>query len=700
MNDPALEAVEASSIQDLTEPALYTNRELSWLDFNDRVLQLAEDDTLPLMERVKFLAIFVTNLDEFFMVRVAGVLDQLEARIDARGPDGLSPADVLEGIGHAVRKLERRHARQFEDVVRPALAEHGIRIVTPEESGAAQTDTDRLFHDQIFPVLTPLAVGHGRPFPYISNLSLSLVVRLRDPHLEHEVFARVKVPTEVLPRFVEVSKNTFIPLEDVISRHLDKLFPGMEIVSYDLFRVTRDADFEVSDEADDLLQAVEDELRRRRFGEVVRVEVGASMDPELRTRLIDWLGIEEHQVYDVEGLLDQSDLWQIANLEGHADIRQAPWTPLTHPALIGDGDEPADIFRAMRAGDVFLHYPYHSFSTSVERFVKQAVEDPNVLAIKMTVYRTSDDSALVPSLIEAAEKGKQAVCLVELKARFDERLNIHWSRALEEVGAHVVHGIPGLKTHAKAILVVRREGGGVRHYVMTGTGNFHAKNARLYEDFGLFTVDHEIGEEVANLFNTLTGYGHPQRQKKVLVAPDSMREPLLEEIRRTITAHEAGEPARIVMKMNALVDRGIIRALYEASQAGVRIDLNVRGICCLKPGVPGLSETIAVVSVVGRFLEHSRIYSFHRGEERRYYIGSADLMPRNLDTRIELLAPVEQPELQAELDDTLERCLADDTFAWTLDADGIWRRRTGRTRSVHRELMERTLAAQAAVAVG
>jgi polyphosphate kinase len=698
MNDPALEPVEAASA-DLTEPALYTNRELSWLDFNDRVLQLAEDDTLALMERVKFLAIFVTNLDEFFMVRVAGVLDQLEARIDARGPDGLSPADVLEGISTAVRALERRHARQFQEVVRPALAEHEIRIVTPEESGAAQSDIERIFHDQIFPVLTPLAVGHGRPFPYISNLSLSLVVRLRDPQLEHEVFARVKVPTEVLPRFVEVSKDTFIPLEDVISRHLDKLFPGMEIISYDLFRVTRDADFEVSDEADDLLQAVEDELRRRRFGELVRVEVGASMDPELRARLIDWLGIDEHQVYDVEGLLDQSDLWQIANLEGHAEIRQAPWTPLTHPALVGDGDEPADVFRAMRAGDVFVHYPYQSFATSVERFVKQAVEDPDVLAIKMTVYRTSDDSALVPSLIEAAEKGKQAVCLVELKARFDERLNIHWSRALEEVGAHVVHGIPGLKTHAKAILVVRRERGGVRHYVMTGTGNFHAKNARLYEDFGLFTVDHEIGEEVANLFNALTGYGHPQRQKKVLVAPDSMREPLYEEIRRTVAAHEAGEPARIVMKMNALVDRGIIRALYEASQAGVPIDLNVRGICCLKPGVPGLSETISVVSVVGRFLEHSRIYSFHRGDEHRYYIGSADLMPRNLDTRVELLAPVEDPELQAELDDTLERCLADDTFAWTLDAEGIWHRRTGRTRSVHRELMERTLALQAAVPV-
>ena len=379
------------------------------------------------------------------------------------------------------------------------------------------------FREQIFPVLTPLAIGPGRPFPYISNLSLSLIVRLRDPDLDQEVFARVKVPKEVLPRFVEISKDTFVPLEDVIADHLDALFPGIEIISHDLFRVTRDADFEVSDEADDLLQAVEDELRRRRFGEVVRLEVGARMDPVLRAHLIEWLGVDENQVYDVEGMLDLGDLWEIAGVEGHTELRQPPWTPLTHPAFApgpGDSDEHPDVFAAMRAGDVLVHYPYQSFSTSVERFVQQAVDDPDVLAIKMTVYRTSDDSALVPSLIEAAEKGKQAVCLVELKARFDERPNIRWSRALEEVGAHVVHGIPGLKTHAKAILVVRRERGGVRHYVMIGTGNFHAKNARLYEDFGLFTTDRELGEEVANLFNTLTGYGHPKRQRKVLVAPE------------------------------------------------------------------------------------------------------------------------------------------------------------------------------------
>ena len=696
MNDSAVDApaAERPAAIDLQDPSLYVNRELSWLDFNDRVLQLAEDESVPLIERLKFLAIFVTNLDEFFMIRVAGVHDQVDARIDARGPDGLSPSEVLEGIAAKVGEMDRRHARQFSDEIRPALAEHGIRITTCEDSGAPAEEIERHFREQIFPVLTPLAVGPGRPFPYISNLSLSLIVHLHDPDLDHEAFARVKVPKEVLPRFVEISKDTFIPLEDIIAKHLSALFPGVEILSYDHFRVTRDADFEISDEADDLLQAVEDELRRRRFGEVVRLEVGASMEPSLRTRLIEWLDVDEVQVYDVDGLLDMSDLWQIASIEGRSELRYPPWTPVPQTGLsvaAGDADEQPDMFRAMRHGDVLVHYPYQSFSSSVERFVQQAVDDPNVLAIKMTVYRTSDDSALVPSLIAAAEKGKQAVCLVELKARFDERQNIHWSRALEEVGAHVVHGIPGLKTHAKAILIVRRERSQVRHYVMIGTGNFHAKNARLYEDFGLFTTDREITEEVANLFNTLTGYGHPEPQHKVLVAPTWMRRPLVQEIERTVASHQAGEPSRIVMKMNSLVDAGIIEALYTASQAGVPIDLNVRGICCLLPGVPGVSETIEVVSVVGRFLEHSRIYSFHRGDEHVYYIGSADLMPRNLDTRVELLVPVETPELQAELDDTLERCLADDTNAWTLDAEGDWTRRSGATRSVHAELMERTL---------
>jgi polyphosphate kinase len=689
----------AEQPEGLSNPALYVNRELSWLQFNDRVLQLAEDESLPLIERCKFLAIFVTNLDEFFMIRVAGVHDQVDARIDARGPDGLPPTEMLDRISETVREQDRRHAREFAERVRPALAEHGIRILGCKEAEDPNRLSQRLFREEIFPVLTPLAIGPGRPFPYISNLSLSLIVRLRDPELDTEVFARVKVPKEVLPRFFEISKDTFVALEDIIAANLDALFPGMDIVTYDLFRVTRDADFEVSDEADDLLQAVEAELRRRRFGEVVRLEVGSSMDPVLRSHLIDWLEVTEQQVYDVEGLLDLSDLWQIAGVDGHPDLRQTPWTPLTHPAFAAahGGEEQPDVLAAMRAGDVLVHYPYHSFSSSIERFVQQAVDDPDVLAIKMTVYRTSDDSALVPSLIEAAEKGKQAVCLVELKARFDERPNIRWSRALEEVGAHVVHGIPGLKTHAKAILVVRRERGGVRHYVMVGTGNFHAKNARLYEDFGLFTTDRELGQEVANLFNTLTGYSHPERQRKVLVAPGSMRGPLIEEIERAAAAHRDGKPARIVMKLNSLVDRRCIQALYRASQAGVPIDLNVRGICCLLPGIKGVSETINVVSVVGRFLEHSRIYAFHYGDESSYYIGSADLMPRNLDTRVELLTPVDNPELRVELDDTLERCLADDTFAWTLSSDGRWTRRDGGTRAVHRELMERAFAQAATV---
>ncbi len=696
----ASESNGAGAARSLDEPELFINRELSWLDFNDRVLQLAEDESLPLMERLKFLAIFVTNLDEFFMIRVAGVHDQVEARILARGPDGLPPTETLATIAATVAAQDRRHSRQFTEVIQPKLAEEGIRIIACAEADVPEGTIERHFREQIFPVLTPLAIGPGRPFPYISNLSLSLIVRLHDPDAEHEAYARVKVPKEVLPRFVEISKDTFIPLEDIIASHLDELFPGMEILSYDLFRVTRDADFEVNDEADDLLAAVEDELRRRRFGEVVRLEVGASMDPALRERLIEWLGVEEVQVYDVEGPLDLSDLWEIVNLDGHPDLHQQPWTPVPSAAFAPpatESDEKPDVMAAMREGDVLVHYPYESFAASVERFVEQAVDDPSVLAIKMTVYRTSDDSALVPSLIRAAERGKQAVCLVELKARFDERLNIHWSRALEKVGAHVVHGIPGLKTHAKAILVVRREGGSVRNYVMIGTGNFHAKNARLYEDFGLFTVDRELGQEVANLFNTLTGYGHPVGEHKVLIAPGSMREGLIEEIDKTIKAHEAGQSARIVMKMNALVDARCIQALYRASQAGVPIDLGVRGICCLIPGLEGVSETINVVSVVGRFLEHSRIYAFHRGDEHTYYMGSADLMPRNLDTRVELLAPVEKQELRDELDDTLERCLADDTFAWTLGADGSWTRRTGDTRSAHRELMERATTQLSAI---
>ena len=688
-----MEAVTATSeAPSLESPELFNNRELSWLQFNERVLELAEDERIPLLERVKFCAIYASNLDEFFMVRVAGLHDQVDAGIDARGVDGLSPSETLERIDERNRELGARHSRAWDENLIRALAEQDIRVVdcarcNPEELQAI----DRIFAEQIFPVLTPLAVGPGRPFPYISNLSLSLAVWLRDPVSRAETFARVKVPKEVLPRFVRIGDDMFVALEDIIARHLDSLFPGMEILRHDYFRVTRDADFTVSDEADDLLRAVEDELRRRRFGEVVRLEVSSSMDPDMREYLIEQLAVDESQVVDVSGLLDLEDLWQLYGVEGHRELRDEPWSPVPPPAFSDGEHDAADLMAAMRAGDVLVHHPYYSFAASVERFVEQAVSDPDVLAIKLTVYRTSDDSTLVPSLIEAAERGKQAVCLVELKARFDERRNIGWARALEEAGAHVVHGLPGLKTHAKALLVVRREGRGVRHYVHIGTGNYHAKTARLYEDFGLFTTDREIAQDVAELFNSLTGIARSPDYRKGIVAPDHMRKWFLREVERTIEAHEAGLQTRIVLKMNSLVDARSIRALYEASQAGVRVEVNTRGICCLRPGVPGVSENIRVTSVVGRFLEHSRLYGFQRGDERRYWIGSADLMPRNLDTRVELLAPVTDPKLVADLEDTLERCLADDTFSWELGPDGSWQRRTEGTRSVHRELMARAL---------
>ncbi|MDQ3934831.1 MAG: polyphosphate kinase 1 [Actinomycetota bacterium] len=677
---------ERKGAPDLSDPSLFENRELSWLDFNQRVLELAEDEKLPLLERAKFLAIYQSNLDEFFMVRVAGLHDQVDAGIDTPGSDGLAPSETIDRIAERVAELGRRHSRQWAEHVLPELAENGIRIVSCEACDDDELEAvDRVFNDQIFAALTPLGVGPGRPFPYISNLSLSLAVWLRDPVSEMESFARVKVPKEVLPRFVPIGDGAFVPLEDVIARHLDQLFPGMEIVSHDVFRVARDADFTVSDEADDLLEAVEQELRRRRFGEVVRLQVADTMEDHLREKLVGWLKLEERQVYDVAGMLDLTDLWELHALDGHSDLRDPPHAPVTPQAFAAEEGEKADVFAAMRSGDVLIHQPYDSFTASVVRFVEQAVEDPDVLAIKLTVYRTDDESSLIPALIRAAEQGKQAVCMLELKARFDERRNIGWARALEEAGAHVVHGVPGLKTHAKALLVVRREGDGVRNYVHIGTGNYNAKTARLYEDFGLFTTDDDLAADVADMFNSLTGYARPQEFRKGLVSPQYLRDGIINEIERTA---EAGEDARIVMKMNALVDARCIRALYGASRAGVRVDLNVRGICRLRPGVEGVSENIRVVSVVGRFLEHSRIYGFHRGDECRYYIGSADLMPRNLDSRVELVVPVESPDVRAELEDTLERCFADDTFAWVLGPDG-WERRTGGERSVHAELVER-----------
>jgi polyphosphate kinase len=674
-------------------PLPYTNREVSWLDFNERVLALAEDPQVPLLERAKFLAIFGTNLDEFFMVRVAGIHDQIDAGVmDARRPDGLTPVETLQSVTERARELMARHARLWEEGVKRELNADDIRIVDCEECSHGELEAvDRFFHDQIFPALTPLGVGPGRPFPYISNLSLSLAVLLRDPLNDAEGFARVKVPKEVLPRFLEIGENTFIPLEAVIARHLEALFPGMEILHSSVFRVTRDADFTVSDEADDLLRAVEDELRRRRFGEVVRLEVGADMRPDVRQSLVDWLEVEDEDVFDIDGMLDLGDLWELHEIEGHRKLRDPAFNPVIPTPFQGEEGEPADLLAAMRDQDLLVHYPYDSFAGTVERMVAQAVEDPAVLAIKMTVYRTSPDSSLIPSLISAAERGKQAVCMVEVKARFDERRNIGWARALEEAGAHVVHGLPGLKTHAKALLIVRREGSGVRHYVQIGTGNYNAKTARIYEDFGLFTTDPEIAADVAEVFNVLTGYARPESFRKALIAPTHLRTGMIEEIDKTIEAQASGEDTLIRMKMNQLTDPGMIEALYRASQAGVTVELNVRGICCLVPGLEGASENIKVVSVVGRFLEHSRVYSFKRGAELKILIGSADLMGRNLNNRVELVIPVESEDAKAELTDTLERCFADDTYAWDLDSDGQWSRREARNRSVHAELMERAI---------
>jgi polyphosphate kinase len=708
-NGPAsLRAVPPAESLDLEDSSLYFNRELSWLEFNCRVLELAEDEATPLLERVKFAAIYASNLDEFFMVRVAGLHDQLEAGVQAAGIDGLPPADVVAKVATRVSDLGERVHACVERSLRPALAGHGITIARADELTTEQRrELDRRFRRQIFPVLTPLAVGPGRPFPYISNLSLSLAVLVRDPVAGVQTFARVKVPKEVLPRFVEVTSEgdgrTLVPLEEVIAGHLDALFPGMEVLDHALFRVTRDADFTVSDEADDLLSAVEQELRARRFGEVVRVEISAGMSKALLDELTEALEVIPGELFEVEGLLDHTDLWEIVKLPGYAELRDEPWTPVTQARLQADEDEPIDIFAEMRRGDILVHHPYDSFATSVARFIDEAVNDPAVLAIKQTVYRTSDDSPLVPALIRAAERGKQAVCLVELKARFDERANIQWAKALEEAGVHVVYGHPGLKTHAKCLLVVRREGDGVRHYVHIGTGNYHAATARLYTDVGLFTCDQRMGSDVADMFNYLTGFARPRGYRKVLVAPAHMRKAIIEEIERTIDAHSPEAPARIRFKLNSLVDGSCIRALYRASQAGVRVELNVRGICCLRPGIKGISENIRVVSIVGRFLEHSRIYSFDSvGEEPIVYIGSADLMPRNLDTRVELLAPVEDPGLRDDLLDVLDRCFADETNAWDLDAEGDWRRtgpRGPNARSVQRELMQGHAGAAASAAV-
>ncbi|MBV8949234.1 MAG: RNA degradosome polyphosphate kinase [Actinobacteria bacterium] len=671
---PALES-PAHAVAAEGEESRFLNRELSWLDFNARVLALAEDSSVPLLERAKFLAIFSQNLDEFFQVRVSGLQEQLAAGLRSRAPAGLDPLGQLRAIRARVEELVSRQAAIFTKDLVPALEDVGIRFWRWDElSDDDRAQLHMVFEEHVFPVLTPLAVDPAHPFPYISNLSLNLAVMVRDPQTGDERFARVKVPP-ILPRFVSLPDGRgFVALEQVIAAHLDVLFPGMAILENYPFRVTRDADFELEDEGEDLLEAIESVLRRRsKFGHAVRLEVDSEMSDEVLVLLCRELDLSEHDVTVVDAPLDLSGLWALHGLS-RPELRDEPWTPQTPAVLGGTAERSLDIFRVLEQGDVLVHHPYDSFATSIEAFIDQAARDPHVLAIKQTLYRTSGpESGIVKSLISAAEAGKQVVVLVELKARFDEQANIERARALEEAGAHVVYGLVGLKTHAKILLVVRQEPGGIRRYCHVGTGNYNPQTASLYEDLGLLSADPDLGADLTELFNHLTGYSHASTYRRLLVAPGTMRPGLIERIRREAAKSSAGA---ITMKMNSVVDPDVIDALYEASQAGVTIDLVVRGICCLRPGVPGLSDNIRVRSIVGRFLEHSRIYRFGAGDgTTEHWIGSADLMPRNLDRRVEALVPVTDPRLCARIDEILDINLADDVLAWELEADGGWRKR-------------------------
>jgi len=653
-------------------PSRYLNRELSQLDFDDRVLARAQDESLPLLERVRFLAILAENVDQFFQVRVAGLKEQVHAALPQTSPDGMTTGEQLRAIHQRAGILLDRSTDLFTHQVAPALEQHGVSIAIVENLDVA--DRDHLaaeFRARIFPVLTPLAVDPAHPFPYISHLSLNLAVMVRDPVRHHMRFARVKVPP-LLPRFIPLPDGKrFVPLEQVIALHLDALFPGMEIVSQHPFRVTRDADLDlVDEEAADLLAAIQNELRRQqRRAQVVRLEVDAAMSVEVLDLLVRELELEPTDVYRVKGLLDLSSLWAIYALD-RPDLKDEPWTPVTQRRLQGVESQSADLFEALTDGDVLVHHPYDSFATSAEAFIDQAAQDPDVLAIKQTLYRTSGPiSPIVRALIRAAESGKQVVALVELKARGDEQANIAWAQALEQVGVHVVYGVVGLKTHAKVALVVRREGDEIRRYVHIGTGNYNPKTAQIYEDVGLLSADPELGADVSELFNFLTGYSRQRRFGRLLVAPVGLRSNIIRLIRR-----EATRPGgRIILKVNSLVDPEIVEALYAASEAGTEIDLIVRGLCSIRPGVPGLSERIRVRSLVGRFLEHSRIFRFGPdGSTAEYYLGSSDLMPRNLDRRVEAMVPVLDPVLQARLAQILDVELRDDVLAWSLQADGSW----------------------------
>ncbi|MFT4201486.1 MAG: RNA degradosome polyphosphate kinase [Gordonia sp. (in: high G+C Gram-positive bacteria)] len=663
----------------------YLNRELSWLDFNGRVLALAEDTSLPLLERAKFLAIFTSNLDEFFMVRVAGLKRRDETGLSVRSADGLSPREQLSRIAQRTQSIATRQARVFNESVKPALDDEGIHIVAWSDLGKAERK--RLvtyFTDQVFPVLTPLAVDPAHPFPYISGLSLNLAVTVRDSSDGAEHFARVKVPDNV-SRFLRVDKLVgteppaagdgpapvvFLPLEELISANLGQLFPGMDIVEHHAFRITRNADFEVDEDRDeDLLQALERELARRRFGSPVRLEIEEDMSEHMLELLLRELDVDPADVIAVPGPLDLSALFQIYDVD-RPTLKDPPFVPVTNPAF-GERETPKSVFSTLREGAVLVHHPYESFSTSVQRFIEQAAADPQVLAIKQTLYRTSGDSPIVDALIDAAEAGKQVVALVEIKARFDEQANIKWARKLEQAGVHVVYGLVGLKTHCKTCLVVRREGSTIRRYCHIGTGNYNPKTARLYEDVGLFTAAPEVGADLTDLFNTLTGYSRKHTYRNLLVAPDGIRAGIVERIRGEIDRHRAGDAkARIRLKANAIVDEQIIDALYRASQAGVPVEIVVRGICALRPGIPGVSDNIEVRSILGRFLEHSRM--FHFGAQDEFWIGSADMMHRNLDRRIEVLVQVDDARLTRQLDEIFDSALDPRTRCWVLGEDGGW----------------------------
>ena len=668
----------------MTDHSLFINRELSWLEFNGRVLDEAFDQRNPLLERVKFLSIFSTNLDEFYMVRVANLRRQVATGLYHLPPDGIAPPDELAAINKRVAELLAMQRDCLYNDLLPAMAEHGIKLLTMEDLTKEEWQTlDAFFEAQVFPVLTPLVIDPGHPFPYISNLSLSLGVQIFDPVSGNERFARVKVPKS-LPRWVPVGRrHHFVPLETLIGANLTALFPGMEIRGYKCFRVTRYSDLEVdqSGEQDDLLAMIEEQIFQRRFAEIVRIEVEPGISPTLRSLLVAELredqppempSLTENELVETGPLLDLGDLMALATLDV-AELRDPPHVPVTPEEL---KDASRSIFDTMRECDVLLHHPFDSFSSSVEQFLKAATLDENVLAIKMTLYRTSGDTAIVRALTEAAQRGKQVAVLVELQARFDEANNITWARTLESFGVHVAYGLPGLKTHTKTTLVVRKEPDGIRRYAHIGSGNYNSKTARVYTDIGLLTSSPSIGADLTDLFNALTGFSRQKLYRKLVVAPANMRLRFLEMIVREAHHARAGKPARIIAKMNALVDAEVIHALYAASQAGVEIDLIVRGICCLRPGVAGVSERIRVVSIVGRFLEHSRIFYFANDGAPEYYFGSADWMPRNFDRRVEAVVPIEGERLQGRMHSLLEACLADDRQSWDLAPDGTYTRRT------------------------